>query len=121
MRRLLLAAGFSACLTLGLGLPAAADASVNTFYVEVSGRFANPCYEVVDLAGRVKVTETRTGNHIGLHVNYAGVSGTGEVSGLSYRAIGAFEQDTNVDTGTATAPTMLRFVSQTSLPDLVIH
>jgi hypothetical protein len=123
MKWIFLAAAVLACVLVGTfhsGAPAAAGAEIQMFYIDVSGRYANPCGEIVDLVGDAKLTETRTGAHIGLHVNYTGVSGVGETTGARYVATDAFEQST-VDFRTTTATTMLRLIGQGSLPDVVIH
>jgi len=94
-------------LLLGLGVVAllpfaahAADRVTSNLFFPIGGTVfhpPSPCMpggdgEAVQLDGRAHVvTQVVTGpaSRYSIHVNLAGVAGTGETTGLSYRAVGA--------------------------------
>ena len=66
---------------------------VESSEIDVTGRYANPCGETVDLTGTARVivignADAHGGTHQVFLLNYQGVSGFGETTGASYASAG---------------------------------
>jgi hypothetical protein len=105
--------------------PSLANGSVSKFQVDVSGRYSS-CAEIIDLTGTASIIiaftrDANGGTHEVVHLNWQGVSGVGELTGVKYQAIDSTQTiTTDVAAVDHTSIANIRFVGQGQVPDLLL-
>jgi hypothetical protein len=112
--------------------PAAAQATTVTTNetLPFTGSATNPCNgDAITFSGQIHITNHVTtsssgGNHIRMHVNYQGVSGTGTPSGANYNVVTSQNETRNDNVGPQTETTItqvINLIAQGAVPNSKLH